>query len=255
MFFKESTVVASQKLNFSFNKLKTACFFCLMAILFSNAAMAQKSNQGYIYNVKLDLDHRLNCTGSKDFEGHFGVDYHNIFSGAEVNTLLASMSTILQSSASIDTVLHLGAQKYPPAKKGFGSLGKSVLNEGVLDTKETYRTLEFFPVVGLKKALKTKSSVYYDIDIKVKYGGDASDMIVMDKVKKKSFFQYKVDYVIEAKGQNKKVIWKKKGSFNDFSEMLDGSIHKEYFRIEGRQSISSNEIEKSVLIALNQLID
>ena len=156
---------------------------------------------------------------------------------------------ILQSSSSVDTVLYVGAQKYPPAKKGFGSLGKSVLNEGVLETKETYRTVDFFPVLGLKKALKTKSSVYYDIDIKVKYGGDASDMIVMGEVKKNRFFEYK------AKGQNKKLIWKKKGSFNDFSEELDGSIHKEYFRVEGRQNISSSEIEKSVLIALNQLID
>jgi len=243
MFFKESTVSPNQKLNFSFNKLKTARFICIMTILFSNLSMAQKSNQGYIYNVKLDLDNRLNCSGSKDFEGHHGLDYHNIFSGAEVNTMLAKMATAIQSSASVDTVLHLGAQKYPPAKKGFGSLGKSVLNEGVLDTKETYRSLEFFPVTGLKKALKTKSSVYYDIDIKVKYGGDASDMIVMGKVKKKRFFQYKVDYVIEAKGQNKKVIWKKKGSFNDFSEILDGSVHKEYFRVEGRRSITSNKLK------------
>ena len=227
----------------------------LLAVLISNFILAQNDNQGYVYNVKLDLDHRLKCSGSKNFEGQFGADYSNIFSGAEVNRMLANMSLILQSSSSVDTVLYVGAQKYPPAKKGFGSLGKSVLHEGVLETKETYRTVDFFPVLGLKKALKTKSSVYYDIDIKVKYGGDASDMIVMGEVKKNRFFEYKIDYVIEAKGQNKKLIWKKKGSFNDFSEELDGSIHKEYFRVEGRQNISSSEIEKSVLIALNQLID
>ena len=80
-------------------------------------------------------------------------------------------------------------------------------------------------------------------------------MIVMNKVKKKAFVKYSIDITIVAKGPDKKEIWKKKGSFKDFTETVDGSIDKEFFKIVGTQKLSLEDIEKSILIAINQLIN
>lgn len=236
----------------------------IFAILISNVALAQNDSQGYIYNVKLEIDERLReKIPEKNFNGYTGAKDSNgdkimikgIYDGNEINEILDKIAVILQSSTSVDTVMHVSAQK-KNIKKALGSLGEDIINEDMLDDrKEIYYTLDYFPSVGIKKAIKSKSKEYYDVKIKIIWGGNASDMIVMNKVKKKAYVKYRINISISTKGPNKKKMWKKKGSFYDFTETIDGSIGKKYFKIVGTQKLSLENIEKSVLIAINQLIN
>ena len=236
----------------------------IFAILVSNVALAQNDSQGYIYNVKLNIDERLRSKiPEKNFDGYTSAKTYmgnpimakGIYDGNEVNEILDKIAIVLQSAPSTDRVMYVSAQKHLNLKKEFRNLGKSIINEGALDNKATYYTMDFFPTVGFQKAIKSKSKEYYDIKIKVKWGGNASNMVVMNKVKKKEFVKYSIAITIVAKGPDKKRIWKKKGSFNDFTKSVDGSIAKKYFKIEGTQKLSLENIKNSVLIAINQLIN
>ncbi len=234
----------------------------ILAIFISNFVVAQNNKQGYIFNVKVDIDERLRAMEpEKNFNGltHAKTSKGNlilkkgIFDGNEVNRILEKIAAEIQSNTTIDAVSYVSAQKAPSTKKRLNSIGKDILNEGVLDQKATYYTMDFFPSTRIKKAFESNSNEYYEVKIKVKWGGNASDMIVMNKVKKKAFVKYVIDVSITAKNTNKKEIWKKKGSFHDFTKSVNGSVSKKFYKIDGTQKLTISTIEKSISIALNFL--
>ncbi len=236
----------------------------ILALLISNFLAAQNNKQGYIFSITVDVDERLRAMEpEKNFNGFTfaktskgnPILKKGVFDGNEVTRILKGIASEIQANSKMDTVSYVSAQKSPSFKKGLYSIGKNVLNEAALEQKATYYTMEFFPSIRIKKAFKSKSNEYYDIKIKVKSGGNASDMVVMNKVKKKAFVKYAIDVTITAKGPDKKEIWKKKGSFNDFTKNVTGSVDKKFYKIEGTQKLTISTIEDSMLIALNLLFE
>ena len=236
--------------------------FFLMAVLTTCMATAQ-TRQGYIYDVQLNVDERLRSyIPEKDFDGLTlakdangnGIRTKGIYSGEEVNRIVQNMAASLQTLPSVDTVLFKEAQRTPSFKKSANSFGKSLLNEQVLDQKATYYTLDFFPVIDFNKALETNSIEYYDVNVKVNWGGNVGPTIVMNKQTKPAFVKYNIDVEITALDAGKKVIWKKKDTFKDFSASINGSVDKKHFKIENKEHLWLEDIEKSVGIAVKNLV-
>lgn len=136
-----------------------------------------------------------------------------------------------------------------------GGLGKSILNEGALGQKATYYTMDYLPVIGYKKASQTEATEYYEVDVKFVYGGSTSPLIVMNKVKKPATVKYHVDVTIKAKDADKEELWSKSGSINDFSESISGTIDKKHFKIEGEDKLTMEEIEVSMLLAIQKVLE
>lgn len=231
----------------------------MIALLCSYIVTAQNEGIGYLHSVKLEVDESIRSSSEyvKNFDGYTGNKgsySKEIYDESEVNSILKNIAHSIELYSAIGSVEYLPAQRSPNVKKALGKIGKSVLNEGVLEQKATFHTFDYFPSDGFKKSSKTKYEAYYEVKVKVKSGGVASDMIVMGKVKKKGFLRYNIDVTVIAKDQNNKSLWKKKGTCIDFSEQVKGNVGKRYYKIESVRKLSLETIENSVLIAVEQLL-
>ena len=232
-------------------------------VLAAFGAHAQDAGKGHIYEAGVAVHEDLRASNvARNFDGLTletdsrgnPVMRKEIFTGAEINALLDSMAHMLQAATAIGTVTTEHAVKSPGAKKALGGIGKGIVNEGMLDQNATYFTMEYFPGLPWKKALESAADVYYEIDVKVNWGGNAGRKVVMNEVKAEAWVKYAVEVTITALDAGKKELWKKKHTASDFSPVVEGAVDKKFFQITGTEKVPLETITKSILIAFHQTL-
>jgi hypothetical protein len=233
--------------------------FCLLTFAFG--IQAQDGNMGHIYEVDVSVHESLRALAPERDGNGLTMNTVNggpkltkeIFTKKEVDELVGEMAIIMEENSK--SISEVSAEKSPTnvsANKKLGSIGKGIANEGMLGEKASYFTMEYFPGKPLKKVLSSGAIEFYDIKAKVTWGGNKGQTIVMNKVKSTAYVKYNVTMTIVAKDVKKKEIWKKKKTSNDFSSTVDGFVDKKYFKIEGRETVSIDDIGKSILVAFEE---
>jgi hypothetical protein len=238
--------------------------FLFVALFATQFLAAQNSTNGYLFSTSLNVNETLRTViPQKDFNGYTNaktkrgkklLKEKGIYSGEEVNSIMQAFATAIQGEKKVEKVAFAKALSNESVKKNMRGLGKNILNEGALEQSATYYTMNFFPELTFKKAKKTTAKTYYSIKVKVKSGGSASPMIVMNKVKRPAYVKYAVDVTILAKDAKKKKLWTKKATIKDFSAKVDGTAGKRFFKLEGKRTLSLSDIEASIILAVQEAL-
>ena len=229
--------------------------FTIISIFFASQFISQNENNGYLYKVIFDVDNTIrNEILQKDFNGYTGavktiggkkikITEKAVFDGKEVKRIMDEFCKIIKENSNVENVLY---NDLSTVKNGstFAQASNS-------STTATSYVFDFFPTgENLRSAIKKNYAEFYEIKIII--GG-----IIFSSDMADNYLSYQANVTVNAKGQDKKTIWTKKGIYADFSSIFEsGSLTKNIkrFKIIDKQTLTLEEIENSAIIALIGII-
>lgn len=234
----------------------TLALSLISALIILTAFSPINERKAHIHKIVVKVAKELRATVVKsNFDGQQVSDDKETelekFSGIEVGKILSGFSNIIRDGGEYEQVNYEPADNGAGAKmaKGMKALGKGAITGQNETTHNTNIKMDYFPNVSIKKLNQVTANELLEVQLSINWGGNASNVVAMDKVTKPGFTKFNVDVKIIARNANGDVIWEKKQIVSDFSSVFPEdqlpSNSNKFFKLKrtgDNQFLSKNEM-------------